>query len=211
MADSFLITDDSNELILLAKANFPINQYIDIPEIRIVVLCMLTTNGTDLRFSLQFDNTYSSEIKGAVLDRIIDYVETFNIKFDYFFVGFDSPQQTLSLLSSFHHDKYTRSSNPIIYESMKTILTNKYNYDYDYDDYTCIKYLDDDCVSTTFKIPDIDDIIRVGVCRGDVLCISNKNAFHSQPYVETNKPERKWYDIIRSEHDNKQFGEMDKE
>ena len=58
MGDSSIAiyTDDIGSL-LLAKANFPINAHIDIPEIRIVVLCMLTlTPERDLRFSLQFDN-----------------------------------------------------------------------------------------------------------------------------------------------------------
>ena len=47
---------------------------------------------------------------------------------------------------------------------MEYILTNNF------DDYTCIKYLDDNCVSTTFKIPSVEDIIRLSVCSGDVLC-----------------------------------------
>lgn len=169
MDDSFAIVNDITKELILAKANFPIN-LIDIQGTRIVVLCMLSQkpDGTT-RFSLQFDNPYSDEIKNAVLDRIIGYVGTFHIKYDYFIIGFDTPVQTINLLSSFHNDKYTKSDNRTVYDTMQRVLsTNKY------DDYVFIKYLNNICVSTTFKIPDVDDEIRLRVCDGDVLCIANK-------------------------------------
>ena len=84
---------------------------------------------------------------------------------------------------------------------MEDILTNNF------DDYTCIKYLDDNCVSTTFKIPSVEDIIRLSVCSGDVLCIANKTDLHSQPYVTTNKPKRNVFKpMFIADHDDKDFG-----
>lgn len=204
-----MITTDDEINLLLAKKKFRIDPFLDVEDTRIVVLCRLITNDSELKFSLQFDNIYSMRIKGEVLDRIVDYVISFNIKPAYFFVGFDTPVGVdTSLRSAFHQDRFTRSSNDVVRNKMSEVLGND-----KYDDFTIIKYLDDSCVSTTFKIPAVEDIIRLRVCKGDALCLANKNAFHSSPYVNHTTTQNEWYTNYARQsntYDNKVFGSFNR-
>ena len=205
--DSFSIVDNETSEIIFAKTHFGI-QSIDTKKTQIVVLCKLSFTPDSINLTAWFDydndDHYSLYYydENEVLERIVTYINTFNITVEHIIFGIDSPTQIVTGHSAFHQDFFPRSLNKSINTVLHTALGTETPCHY-----SSIKYLSD-CVSTTVKISS-NDIIRVNVCQGDVVLFKNVgDVFHSTPYITTNTVQlRPWHLNFRvTEHDDKDFG-----